>query len=377
MKIGILTLPLHTNYGGIMQAYALQQVLNRLGHEAVLINLPITQLKKTEKAKEYVKRLIKNFLLLKPIPLNAWPNLKERAIIAQHINPFIQQNLSVIECSDRKDLLSLTKKEKIEGYVVGSDQVWRPFYSPSVSSFFLDFLDGQNIRRVSYAASFGIDSWPFSDDDSAKFGELIKKFDAVSLREDSAVLLCKKYWNIDACLVLDPTLLLDKQDYIKLCNIKPDTTNREVMVYILDKSLEKTHIANRVSELVGLPVVNVMAKEIYWNVGSRRLEDCVVPPISEWVKGFMDAEFVVTDSFHGMVFSILFRKPFICIGNKNRGMTRFTSLLRLLSLEERLIYSLDDLSIETISNSIDYQNVDLVLHEERNKSLQFLLDALN
>ena len=309
MKIGILTLPLHTNYGGIMQAYALQQVLNRLGHEAVLINLPITRLKKTEKVKEYVKRLIKRFLLLKPIPLNAWPNLKERAIIAQHINPFIQQNLSVIECSDRKDLSSLTKKEKIEGYVVGSDQVWRPFYSPSVSSFFLDFLDGQNIKRVSYAASFGIDSWPFSDDDSDKFGELIKKFDAVSLREDSAVPLCKKYWNIDACLVLDPTLLLDKQDYVKLCNLKSDTTNKEVMVYILDKSLEKTHIANRVSELVGLPVVNVMAKEIYWNVGSRRLEDCVVPPISEWVKGFMDAEFVVTDSFHGMVFSILFRKP--------------------------------------------------------------------
>ena len=120
-----------------------------------------------------------------------------------------------------------------------------------------------------------------------------------------------------------------------------------------------------------------MPKEIFWNVGSKGLEDCIVPPISEWISGFMNAEFVVTDSFHGMVFSILFRKSFVCVGNKDRGITRFTSLLKLFDMEERLIYSLDDLVLNVIIKGVDYQRVDAILQEERNKSLLFLSQAFN
>lgn len=372
MKIGILTLPLHTNYGGILQAYALQSVLNRLGHKAVLINLPVARVNRKTRVIEFSKRLIKKFLLFKSVPLNAWPTTKEAKIIAKHITPFIQRYLDVIECPDNKYLFNITVKEDLKGYIVGSDQIWRPVYSATVSSFFLDFLPDLEYMKISYAASFGTDIWPFTEEDSLKLGGLLKAFKAVSVREDSAVTLCKTHWGIDAKLVLDPTLLIDKQDYIDLCNLKLDEINKKMMVYILDKSSSKANIVKEISGLLGLSTNEVGAKDKYWNIGSKGIEKCIVPPISEWIAGFMNAEFVVTDSFHGMVFSILFEKPFICIGNKTRGVTRFTSLLKIFGLEDRLIYSLNDLNRNIINKSIDYNHVNTIRQQERIKSISFL-----
>lgn len=376
MKIGILTLPLHTNYGGILQAYALQSVLNSLGHEAVLINLPVARKGHKTRIIEFSKRLIKKFLLFKSTPLNAWPTEKEIKIIAKNIIPFIQQHLCVIECGDKKYLLDVTIKEGLEGYIVGSDQVWRPAYSATVSSFFLDFLPNTQFIKISYAASFGIDVWPFTEEDSAKFGKLLNAFKAVSVREDSAVALCKTHWGIDAKLVLDPTLLLDKQDYINFCDLKSDGNNKDIMVYILDKNPSKVNIVKEVSGILDLSINEVGAKDKFWNVGSKEIEKCVVPPVSEWISGFMNAEFVVTDSFHGMVFSILFEKPFICIGNKMRGITRFTSLLKLFKLEDRLIYSFDDFDCNIINKPIDYKQVNYIRQQEKIKSILFLSKAL-
>lgn len=376
MRIGILTLPLHTNYGGILQAYALQKVLSRMGHQVMIVNLPLAQEGKKGRTKEFLKRMIKRYLLFKKVPLRAWPTCEERKIIAKHITPFIQQNLCVVECSRKEDLLSITKKEKLDGYVVGSDQVWRPAYSSSVSSFFLDFLNDQSFLRISYAASFGMDMWLFTEKESDRFGSLLKKFDAVSVREDSAVSLCKEHWNIEADLVLDPTLLLDKQDYMELGGLKATGDHKTIMVYILDMNIEKKNIIKKVSDCMGLPVNRVMAKEKYWHVGSAGIEDCIVPPVSEWLSGFVNAEFVVTDSFHGMVFSILFGKSFVCIGNKSRGMTRFTSLLKLLKLEDRLIFRPEELDLDKIQIPIPYEQVEAIRKEEKNKSLLFLSHAM-
>lgn len=377
MKIGILTLPLHTNYGGILQAFALQQTLNRLGHESVLINLPLPQPGKKERSIEFFKRLVKKYLLFRSVPLRAWPTLKEREIISQHITPFIRENLRVIQCPDANNLLKSTLKEGLEGYVVGSDQVWRPVYSASVSSFFLDFLKDFKLKKISYAASFGVDTWPFTECEREKFGKLLSNFTAVSVREDSAVSLCKTYWNINARLVLDPTLLLEPEDYIAVCNLQQEPEKEKLMVYILDKSQEKKNIIHKISEIVGLPLHEVMAKEKFWNAGSKGIEKCIVPSISEWIAGFRNAGFVVTDSFHGMVFSILFKKPFMCIGNKNRGITRFTSLLKLLKLEDRLLYSPEDIDEKKIKEPIDYEQVDFLRQQQKKNSLLFISEALN
>lgn len=377
MKIAILTLPLHTNYGGILQAYTLQCVMQRMGHEVIIINLPVAKVSKVEKVKEFAKRLVKRFLLFKSVPLRAWPTDRERKNIAQHIAPFIHKYLQVVECTCEKQLLNLVKKEKVKALIVGSDQVWRPGYSTSVSTYFLDFLKREeDIKKISYAASFGLNYWAFTKKQTQALGELIRKFDAVSVREDSAVTLCRTYWGINASWLLDPTLLLDKTDYMKVCDLIPAGKEKHLMVYILDSNINKDRIIQEISELKNLPVHKVMAKNKYWNVGSSGIKDCIVPPISEWIEGFMNAVFVVTDSFHGMAFSIIFEKPFICIGNKTRGMARFTSLLKLLELEDRLIHSVDDLKPDVVNCDIDYSRVNVLREKEINKSIQFLQGAL-
>lgn len=377
MKIAILTLPLHTNYGGILQAYALQEVMARMGHEVILINLPVAEVSKVSKVKEFVKRLVKSILIFKSVPLRAWPTDKERERIAQHIAPFIRKHLQVVECTCEKQLLNFVEKEKVNALIVGSDQVWRPGYSTSVSTYFLDFLkQEEDIKKISYAASFGLDSWIFTKKQTQELGELLRKFDAISVREDSAVALCWTYWGINPSWLLDPTLLLDKTDYMKVCDLIPACKEKHLMVYILDSNIDKDRIIQEISELKNLPIHKVMAKNKYWNVGSSGIKDCIVPPISEWIDGFMNAGFVVTDSFHGMAFSIIFEKPFICIGNETRGMARFTSLLKLLGLEDRLIDSVDNLKPEVINCDIDYSRVNALREKEISKSIQFLQSAL-
>ena len=104
-----------------------------------------------------------------------------------------------------------------DGYIVGSDQVWRPRYcKKTLMNNFLDFTNGINVKRLSYAASFGVDSWEFTKDETTKCAELIKTFNAISVREASAVDLCKQYLGVESKQVLDPTLLLSSEDYINM-----------------------------------------------------------------------------------------------------------------------------------------------------------------
>lgn len=377
MKLAILTLPLHLNYGGILQAYALQETLIRMGHEVYLVNLPLPKVRKPDLLKEYAKRFVKKYFLSQPISLRGWPSENEYRTIAQNINPFIQQHLKLVQCYSDEDILNWCLTEKIEGFIVGSDQVWRPSYSSFISSFFLEFLGELKLKRISYAASFGLDIWPFSLTDTHRFGEILKCFNAVSVREDTAVLLCDKYWNINAELVLDPTLLLTSSDYIHLSSKQDLQLNEILTAYILDMSEEKKEMMDSLSKYTGLQVHYAMAKEKYWTAGAPHLQDCILPSIEYWLYSILNADFVVTDSFHGMVFSILFNKQFICIGNKGRGVSRFTSLLKWMSLEDRLIYSVNDLDMNILLKKIDYGRVNELLNSAKERSMNFLQHALS
>ena len=120
-----------------------------------------------------------------------------------------------------------------------------------------------------------------------------------------------------------------------------------------------------------------MAKAKFKDVGPKHIDDCIMPSVEQWLDGFNKAKFVVTDSFHGCVFSIIFRKPFIAIGNASRGMARFESLLRMFKLENRLILSEDNLTEELLNSEIDYDAVHEILTKERKKAVKFLEDAIN
>jgi hypothetical protein len=149
-----------------------------------------------------------------------------------------------------------------------------------------------------------------------------------------------------------------------------------LFIYILDKNEDKSAIVNSVADQFKLDPFSVMPKRSFSEPGRKDINDCVFPPVEEWIRGFLDAEFVITDSFHGTVFSILFNKPFIAIANKNRGLTRFESLLKLFQLENRLVFSSEAFNYDSLEE-IDWQKTNTILKQERERSMQFLKKYLS
>ena len=370
MKIGILTLPLYTNYGGLLQAYALQTVLRKMGHEVWV------EYRRNNKynIKKYIWQAMVFVLSFfssryKRIYI---PTEKENEIIGQYTNQFVLRyiNKTVPIYTRNKKLL---EQYGFEAYIVGSDQIWRPRYSRGLANAFLDFTKGKNVKRISYAASFGTDVWEFTEKQTKQCALLAKKFDALSVREDSGVFLCEKFFNVKAVQVLDPTLLLEKDDYIRIIKEKniPEI-DVEIFTYILDQSKEKQRIVDYISKILNWGVFTVMPKSKYEEVGSKHIADCIFAPVECWLQGFWKAKYVITDSFHGTVFSIIFNKPFIVIANKGRGLSRFTSLLNKFELKDRLIYSFEDLSKEKVCHQIDFDKVNAIRKYEILKSINFL-----
>jgi hypothetical protein len=380
MKIGILTQPLRENYGGLLQAFALQAVLKQMGHEVWTVDRqPSRGIPLLMKVLSIVKRLIIRILYRKPTAICVWPMAKEQNIIGQHTNRFIKENIRTTEKIDSLHKFYLLNKYRLEAYVVGSDQVWRPEYSPCITNFFLDFIDKKDkVKRITYAASFGVDNWEFSSKLTAQCASLAKNFDAISVREDSAVRLCKEYLGVDAIHVLDPTMLLTKEDYIKL--IEKDNIPKSkgtLLTYVLDKSSENTEIIQKIAKELNLTPFSVMPRKTFLEAGKEHIEDCIFPPVTEWIGGFIDAKYVVTDSYHGCIFSIIFNKPFMVIGNKERGMTRFDSLLSMFNLKDHLVSSVDDVKMELVQKNIDYKRINDIILKEKNKSEDFLRKTLN
>lgn len=372
MKIAILTLPLHTNYGGILQCYALQTVLERMGHKVFVIEQKIKPARLPLHLMPfcYGKRILRNLIGHKfPIFYEQKYNRIQSAI-RQNTDIFISRYIHIKKYKSFSDI----GEDEYDAIVVGSDQVWRPIYfgASKIENAYLKFAERWNIKRVSYAASFGTNEWEYTQEQTYECGRLLKKFDAVSVREYSATLSCKQYFGVDAQQVLDPTLLLKKEDYINLCeatNIPKSKGN--LLCCILDETDEKKELVRHIADEKGLTPFNVTAK-IYDE--NAPLNERIQPPLEQWLRGFCDADVVVTDSFHACVFSIIFQKQFIVLGNKQRGLDRFSSWLTFLSLEERMINSFYDNNIWrlVLSKNINYTDIKQKLDAERLRSLAFL-----
>lgn len=263
MKIGIITQPLHTNYGGLLQNYALQQALNRLGHNPVTLDQKNTAIPLWR----IIASCIKTFLLKlvgkgsdRQYPFQV--DDEKKAYIRQHINRFIEKYIVHTEpFKYAEEFRSYTVNHQLDALIVGSDQVWRPIYNRNILCSFLDFAKGLNMKRLTYAASFGVDYWEFSQHQTEQAQELIHDFDAVSVREHSGIDLCRKYLGCDAVHVLDPTMLLDKEDYIRLVENEHEPVSKgNLFTYILDESDEKKRIIEKVSSELNLQPFTSMPK---------------------------------------------------------------------------------------------------------------------
>lgn len=375
MKICILTQPLHTNYGGLLQAYSLQTVLKRMGHDV------LTEDRKMPKpsVKYAIKCQIKRWL--GPIRKRYYPSAREVSKIRENTDRFIRENIRTTE-----PIYSKTKEEfrkyRFDTYIVGSDQVWRPLYSPYLMNYFLDFTVGQDVKRIAYSASFGTKEWEFSEEETRRAAELLKDFDAISVREDCGVGLCKYYFGVDAVHTLDPTMLLDKEDYLALLksNCGTKQSGKKLMAYILDASRENDDIKALIASKLGVrldDVIEPMPKKNFYTCGPKGLGGCVYPAVEDWLQGFAEADFVVTDSFHGTVFSIIFNVPFITVVNVGRGADRFTSLINMFDLQDRLITSYDEEKTNRlIETPIDFSTVNEIRAKAKNESISFLKNAL-
>ena len=382
MKIGILTQPLQANYGGLLQNYALQQVLLRAGHEVETIDW--TPSYKSLRYRLYrIKWTILSFLFPKKFPkLKYQPTDDEKKVIQQHTNHFISTYIHHTKTIMFKDgFRHQAKVGKYDAYVVGSDQCWRPRYNAFLTSMFLDFAKDEKVKRIAYAASFGTDQWEFTQEETLICSPLAQKFDFVSVREDSGVNLCKDHLGVAAIHVLDPTLLLTKEDYILLIEAEKEPKAQGTLFnYILDPDTVKSAFIQKVAKAKGLKAFQVLPKcqtetRTKEDV-KKRIEDCVFPGVTKWLRAFMNAEMTIVDSFHGMVFSIIFNKPFWAIGNVSRGMSRFTSLLKMFHLEDRLLDA-DHLDGVDFSKPIDWTKVNGILEEKRRESKGLLLAQLN
>ncbi|CZE47028.1 polysaccharide pyruvyl transferase family protein [Campylobacter geochelonis] len=361
MKVGIFTLPLVNNYGGILQAYALNKALKNLGFETILINISIENSTK-KLSKNYLKFLIAKYLLFfmkkyQNINFTAYKHHKDcKEFIKNEINPKTKK------ITTSKELLKFFKIKQFDACVLGSDQVFRPSYFVGFSEdFSLGFLN-DDVIKIAYAASFGGEEFAGGVKNLERHIQNLAKFKAISVREKNGVKICNDVFKQNAVHVLDPTLLVDKSEFDILIKFGKSLADDKILTYILDKNKEKDEIIEKCSKN--------LATEIYAiddDLNGNKVS------VYEWVRAFSRAKMIITDSFHGCVFSIIFNKPFFVFINENRGNQRFYSLLEMFDIKDRIIKTIDDINLD---NTINWQRVNEILKERREFSKEFLMQNL-
>lgn len=386
MKIGILTQSINNNYGGILQNYALQTILRRMGHEVITLNWDSYHCDHAQEtiwqkiliiAKTFVWRSIMRHKLNYP-----WEQKRLFYMMSVNNHKFIKNHLRISKWLwSRKEFRKFILKNKIEVIIVGSDQTWRPKYNRNgmLYRMFLDFTKGLNIKRIAYAASFGVDLWEYNNHETNICSKLINKFDYVSVREESGVLLCKTYLNRnDVKWMLDPTLLLPNEDYINLLRLeRAKQLNFGITTYILDENNEKKQLIQEIAKEKRMKVTSFVPKYCYLGTATKEsIVEYTTPSVTEWLQAFYNAKYIICDSFHGTVFSIIFNKQFITITNPNRGTERFLSLLKRFGLENRLINQVSSDVINVLDTPINWTTVNALRETLCQDCLTFIKETI-
>ena len=349
MKIALLTIWHCYNYGAEMQAYATFRALTSLGHDVEIIDLPL--LENIPPVKKKIAHLIG---LLSP----------QRSKFCRFWDAYIPYKTKTYMSVE--DLRKAPPKADI--YIVGSDQVWNKDITKDYApAFFLDF-GADSIRRISFSSSFGVNEWSAPETLTSIANKRLKQFWAVSCREKTGVRILKQTFGIDNVVnTLDPTLLFD--DYSEITGALSDKNT--VAYYPLssdDQSLKP--IAEKVASVISgqannaNPYVLVPHTSLVWDRNS----------ISDWLRTIAEARFVITQSFHGLVFSILHHRQFAVINLAKHGrQSRILDLLSALGLEERYFTSETEfLQSNIINNKINYDSVDARLQKLRTESWDYL-----
>ncbi len=329
----IVTLTGGYNYGSVIQRWALQNFLKQHGYRFKLFDFDFMR------------------------------NMSKKVGDRTSVEAFIDKHLDT-------EVFEIEKARRYNTFIVGSDQVWRDFFGDwnKFGNFFLAFLGNKKAKRIGYAVSFGFDKWaePYTiPEEKNKISQYVQKFDAVSVREKSGIDLVAELGNT-AVHVIDPTLLMTAKKYSKIIDnsIYKKETTAPLFYYILDSTPAKMDVIQKIAHSMNMDAAGIIPTD-----GTP----LVSPEI--WLKGFRDSKMVITDSFHGTVFSIINHTPFYVFTNKKRGTARIKELLDLLGIEDRLIYT-DEMHNEALQKDIDWNAVEKRLTILRKQSGDWLLNSL-
>lgn len=364
-RISVITLNVRDNYGGVLQAYALQCALSRY---APMVTTSVYK-RRFQTLFIYVgflRRALRRYILQDAHVTAISPRTVR--LIESKIVAFAPKHINVV---------SIATAKKADAVVVGSDQVWRASYADPKKYFLGDFKN--RLVKMSYAASFGRDDISeYSSSQIRECRKLIASFNGVSVREDTGISIVRNELGASAEYNVDPTLLLNRENYEALIEDDSGSTlggksARVVYTYVLDGKQFKSDIANMVSRALGAELRFGMKEKPMTDSQFRsdRKKYSMIT-VGEWLNNFKNAEFVVTDSFHGTVFSIIFNKPFIAIGNKERGFARFVSLLNMFGLKHRLVTSETEVTEKLITEKIDWLSVNAKIKLEQKRSFDYL-----
>ena len=367
MKVDVITRHAIGNYGSILQTYATQKVIEKLGYECEIIDYQRNE----EKGSMIWKTLLNNS--------NKWnKNIFTKTIyrILQEPNCMLQyKTFSKFQKQLLNKTIEYNTKEELENnlpkadiFCVGSDQVWGAIGNQECDSvYYLDFVPN-NYKCISYSASIGKDK--ITPEIKKCIKKYLPRFSSILVREKSAVDIIKKEGIDNVDLVLDPTLLLNKDEWNNLCKNVPIKKKKYVLVYQLHDNKDFQKYAKKFAKKVNLPLIRICPSAQNLTRGGKPV---FLPTPQEFISYFRDAEYVITDSFHGTVFSIIYNKKIVDILPKITG-TRITSILELLGIENRILRSYDDFSI--IEKEINYSKVNTILEKNKNISIKKLKEAI-
>lgn len=361
MKIATITCHDVYNYGASLQAYALQEYCTTLGHDYEIINYKPPYLSNHYKLglvanPKYNKLILRELYLVTKLP-SRLVALKKKREFDSFTSKYLR--LSCKRYASCNDIANDCPDADI--YIAGSDQIWNTlFRNGRDSAFYLDFVRS-GARRISYAASFATDS--IHDGYDQFVGTMLRNFDAISVRESSALQLLVELGRNDGHLVCDPVFLLTSDDWGRLINKEDKDVEDYIFVYDCERSPAVRSVAEKLKRYTGMKIYAVSS-----TYGKYADKDLSMSGPLEFLQLLANARYVVANSFHALAFSVIFEKDFFII-NRSEGInTRMRDFLSYLNLPERLISE----SSEIVLDNIDYSKVRHFKERLINDSKKFL-----
>ncbi|WP_377887504.1 polysaccharide pyruvyl transferase family protein [Alkalihalobacillus sp. R86527] len=361
MKCGILTFHRAQNFGAILQAYALQQSVEKLGAECEVIDYRSPHIEK----------------YYQPITLKTLPSIKKMAAIVikngrvknnrDNFDLFTNNHLktSSIIYEDKGQLEN--SKERYDKFITGSDQVWSYLTAGFDKSYFLDFVDKKE-KKHSYAASFGVESIP--TEYKKEYTDMLKDFENISLREEQGAQILNELLSIDPLVVLDPTMLLNKTEWSEISH-ETSEDQEYLLLYVIAESKSILSLAKEIAKKRDLKIIYINDR-LYKRSG---MENRSKISVDEWIALFLNANCIVTNSFHGVAFSINFQKDFFMqyLPEPAKVNSRLENILNKFELNARHItdiYNFDKVE------DINYSQVHKILESERSIALDYLSEVI-